>query len=220
LKRALSEVDEANPRSVDSATKAADALGESRLPDGLDSLIELAQRPVTKKLIAAQVAAIRAIGKYSGESAKAAGALTKVIDKDPPQHPRTAKDKDQARSLDEKYSLFLGITGAAINALGDLRVASSAKTLALSMFRTPELFTQIRRALVASGPTAADELRRVLAGTQPEVNQLFKDKHLDRYCGDKNEAPPDQCQSVSAMAFYPAVVLGDFYDPKSVPELL
>ena len=220
LKRALTEVDEANPRSVDSATKAADALGESRQPDGLDALIELAQKPVTKKLISAQVAAIRAIGKFTEEAPKAAAALTRVIDKEPPPNPRSAKDKEQARALDEKYALFLGLTGAAINALGDLHVASSAKTLVLSMFRTPELFMQVRRALVASGPAAEDELRKVLAGTHPEVNQLFKDKKLDRYCGDKNDAPPDQCQSVSAMYFYPAVVLGDFYDPKAVPELL
>ncbi len=220
LKRALSEIDEANQRSVDSATKAAEALGEAQLPDGLDALIELAQKPVTKKLLQAQVAAIRAIGKYTGESGKAAGALTKIIDKEPPPNPKTAKDKEAGRGLEEKYGLFLGVTSAAINALGDLHVAASAKTLVLSMFRTPELFVQIRRALVASGPAAEDELRKVLAGTHPEVNQLFKDKKLDKYCGDKNDAPPDQCQSVSAMYFYPAVVLGDFYDPKSVPELL
>jgi len=220
LKRALTEVDDANPRSVDSATKAADALGESRLPEGLDALIELAQRPVTKRLISAQVAAIRAIGKYTQESTKAAAALTRMIDKEPPPNPRTVKEKDQARALDEKYGLFLGITGAAINALGDLHVPSAAKTLVLSMFRTPELFMQVRRALVASGPLAAGELRKVLAGANPEVNQLFKDKKLDRYCGDKNDAPLDQCQKVSAMAFYPAVVLGDFYDPRAMPELL
>ena len=52
------------------------------------------------------------------------------------------------------------------------------------------------------------------------MNQLFKDKKLDKYCGDKGDAPPDQCQPVSAKDFYPAVVLGDFYDPKSVPDLL
>ncbi|HET7505765.1 MAG TPA: hypothetical protein VFK02_32320 [Kofleriaceae bacterium] len=220
LKEALAKVDEANPRSVDSATKAADALGESRLPDGLDALIELAQKPVTKKLIAAQVAAIRAIGKYSEESGKAAAALTRVIDKEPPPNPRTAKDKESGRALEEKYGLFLGVTGAAVNALGDLHVASSAKTLVLSMYRTPELFMQIRRALVASGPVAADELRKALGGNHPEVNQLFKDKKLDKYCGDRNDAPPDQCQAVSAMYFYPAVVLGDFYDPKVTPDLL
>ena len=219
LKKALSEVDEVNPRSVDSATKAADALGESRLPDGLDALIELAQKPVTKKLITAQISAIRAIGKYGDQSAKAASALTKLVDKELPPNPRAAKEKDQTRGLAEKFNFALAINGAAINALADLHVASSAKTLVIAMFRLPELFSQVRRALVASGPVAAEELRKVLAGTNAEVNQLVKDKHLDRYCGDKNEAL-DQCLPVSALQFYPSVVLGDFYDPKAVPELI
>jgi hypothetical protein len=223
LKRALSEVDEANSRSVDSAAKAADALGESRLPDGLDALIELVQKPVTKKLINAQVAALRAIGKYTGDSQRASAALIKLIDKDPPPSPRTARDKDQARALEEKYAMFLGFTGAAVNALGNLHVGAAAKTLVLTMFRTadtPQMVDLTRRALVASGPAAFDELRKVLAGTHAEVNQLFKDKRLDRYCGDRNDAPPDQCQPVSAMVFFPAVVIGDFYDARAVPELL
>jgi hypothetical protein len=220
LKRALTEVDEANPRSVDSAQKAADALGEAKLPDGLDALLEVAQKPITKKLIAAQVAAIRAIGKYTTDSARASAALIKLIDKEPPAHPKTVKEKDQARALEEKYTLFIGFSGAAINALGNLHVGAAAKPLVLSMFRTPELFTQIRRALVASGPTAFEELRKVLAGNHPEVNQLFKDKRLDKYCGDRNDMSPDQCQPVSAMAFFPAVVIGDFYDARAVPELL
>jgi hypothetical protein len=220
LQKALTEVDEANPRSVDSATNAAEALGEAKLPDGLDALIELAQKPVTKKLIKAQVAAIRAIGKYTADSPRASAALIKLVDKDPPANPRTARDKDVARALDEKYALFLGFTATAINALGNLRVSAAAKTLVLAMFRTPDLFTQIRRALVASGPAAFGELRKVLAGTHPEVNQLFKDKRLDRYCGDHNDAPPDQCQPVSVMVSDAAVVLGDFYDARAVPELL
>jgi hypothetical protein len=219
LKRALTEVDDANPRSVDSATKAADALGEARLADGLDALIELTQKRVSKKLVTAQIAAIRAIGKYREDGAKAAAALTKLIDKDPPQNPRAVKSNEQSRGLAEKYALELGITGAAINALGDLHVASAAKVLVIAMFRTPELFAQIRRALVASGPSAAEELRKVLAGNHPEVNALAASKHLDKYCGDKNEAT-DQCLPVSALAFYPSVVLGDFYDAKAVPELL
>jgi hypothetical protein len=220
LKMALTEVDEANPRSVDSAQKAADALGESQLPEGLDALIDISSKPVTKKLVGAQVSAIRAIGKYNSDKGKAAAALIKVIDRDPPDHPRTAKDKEQGRALEEKFGLFLGVTGAAINALADLRVPNAVKPLVRSMYRTPELFTQIRRALVASGPTAEAELRSILRGDNQEVNQLFKDKRLDKYCGDKNDAPPDQCQNVSAKDFYPAVVLGDFYDPASVPDLL
>jgi hypothetical protein len=220
LVKALVEVDEANPRSVDSAQKAADALGESRLEGGLDALIEIASKPVSKKMIAAQVAAIRAIGKYGDQKQKAAAALMKIIDRDPPDHPRTARDKEQGRALEEKFGLFLGVTGASINALSELRVATAAKVLVLSMYRTPELFTQIRRALVASGPTALEELRKILRDQNLEVEQLFKDKKLDRYCGDKNDAPPDQCQLVSAKHFYPAVVIGDFYEPKAVPDLL
>ncbi len=220
LTKALTEVDEANPRSVDSATKAADALGEAKLDAGLDALIDIASKPVTKKLIAAQIGAIRAIGKFDGAKAKAAAALTKIVDREPPAHPKTAKDKEQGRSLEEKFGLFLGVTGASINALGDLRVGSAAKTLALSMYRTPELFVQIRRALVATGPSAKEELRKILRGENQEVNQLFKDKRLDKYCGDKGDAPPDQCQPVSAKDFYPAVVLGDFYDPATSADLL
>jgi hypothetical protein len=220
LIKALTEVDEANPRSVDSAQKAADALGEAGLEAGLEALIEIAQKPVSKKLIAAQVAAIRAMGKYNDQKAKASAALIKIIDRDPPDHPRTARDKEQGRALEEKFGLFLGVTGASINALAELRSPNAVKPLVLSMYRTPELFTQIRRALVASGPTALDELRKILRDQQPEVEQLFKDKKLDRYCGDRNDAPPDQCQKVSAKHFYPAVVIGDFYEPKAVPDLL
>lgn len=218
LTKALTEVDEANPRSVDSAQKAADALGEAKVEGGLDALIDIANKPVTKKLISAQVSAIRAIGKFDNSKQKAAAALQKIIDRDPPDHPRTAKDKEQGRALEEKYGLFLGVTGAAINGLSDLRVPSGVNTLILAMYRTPELFTQIRRALVASGPTAETELRKILRGEQQQVEQLFKDKRLGLYCGDKGDSK--DCLPTGGHDFYPAVVLGDFYDPASVPDLL
>jgi len=220
LTAAITEVDEANSRSVDSATKAAEALGEAKLPEALDALIELGTKAPNKKLITAQIAAIKAIGKYETDKAKAASALTKIIEREAPEHPKTARDKEQRRALEEKFGLHLGVTGAAINALGDLRVPTAAKTLVLAMYRSPELFTQVRRALVATGPTAKDELSKVLRGEHAEVNQLFKDKRLDKYCGDRGDAPPDQCQPVSAKDFYPAVVLGDFYDPAVTKDLL
>jgi hypothetical protein len=221
LIKALAEVDDANPRSVDSAGKAADALGDAGLPEGLDALVEFASRPLNKKLITAQVSSVRAIGKYSSEKAKAAAALIKIIDRDPPPNPRSVK-QEESRSASEKFNLHLALTGSAINALGDLHVGTdeAAKALALAMYRTPELFTQIRRALVATGPAAKGQLTKILDGTHAEVNQLFKDKKLDRYCGDKNTLPPDQCQPVSAKDFYPAVVLGDFYDDGTVKDLL
>jgi hypothetical protein len=131
-----------------------------------------------------------------------------------------AKSKEERRAAEEKFSMFLATTGAAINAVAELRAPAAAKTLALQMYRTPELFDQIRRALVGAGPDAKGELKKILQGNHAEVNQLFKDKKLDRYCGDKNDAPADQCQPVSAKLFYAAVVLGDFYDPGSTPDLL
>ncbi|MGE0551624.1 MAG: hypothetical protein AB7R00_31505 [Kofleriaceae bacterium] len=220
LIKALTDVDEADDKSVESAGKAADALGTSKLEPGLDALVEFASKPVKKKLASAQVRAIRAIGMYDNAKAKAAAALNRIIDRDVPAHPRTAKDEQAKRSLGEEFERYLGVTGAAINALGELRDPTAAKTLARQMYRTPELFTQIRRALAATGPTAKEELRKILRGEHAEVNQLFKDKKLDRYCGDKGDVPSDQCLPVSAKDFYPAVILGDFYDPATAKDLL
>ena len=39
------------------------------------------------------------------------------------------------------------------------------------------------------------------------MNQLFKDKRLGVYCGDKGDSK--DCLPVSAEDFYPAVVLGE-----------
>ncbi|HLL22290.1 MAG TPA: hypothetical protein VK427_09170, partial [Kofleriaceae bacterium] len=225
LKKALTDVDETNPRSVDSATKAADALGESQAPGGLEALVDIANKSVDdyakrKKLITAQVAAVRAIGKYENEKPAAAAALMKIIDREPPSHPRLAKDKETRRAAEERFTIFLATSGAAINSIAELRAPTAAKTLVLSLYRTPELFDQIRRALVGAGPDAKGELKKILKGEHAEVNQLFKDKRLDKYCGDKGDAPPDQCQDVSAKEFYAAVVLGDFYDASSSAELL
>lgn len=220
LKKALVEVDTADTRSVDGASKAADALGESKTPGGLEALVDIANRKLEKKLLPAQVAAIRAIGKYDTEKAAAAAALQKIIDREPPAHPRTAKDKEARRAAEEEFGMFLASTGAAINALAELRAPTAAKTLALQMYRTPELFEQVRRALVASGPEAKAELQKILRDKHTEVNTLFAQKKLGKYCGDRGDAPPDQCQDVSMRDFYAAMVLGDFYDTATVDDLL
>ncbi len=217
LKKALLEVDEANPRSVDSASKAADALGEAQLPGGLEALVDLANKPTSKKLITAQVGAIRAIGKFESEKGAAVAALTKLIDREPPAHPRTANKENRAATI-EKFELFLAITGAAINAMGDLRAPQAAKTLVIAQYRTPELFGQIRRALVASGPEAKAELRKIVTDQHPEVQALFKQDKYAKYCADKKAG--GGCLPVSARDFYPSTVLGDFYDPATVSDLL
>jgi len=153
-----------------------------------------------------------------------AAELIKTVDRDPPPHPRTARDKQQQQLLEIGYSKFLTEVGAAVNALADARDPAATRALVLAMYRTPELFVQIRRALVATGPTARDAVLAVLAdkrGDIPDaVAKLVRDRKLDRYCGDKGDLPPAQCQPVAARDFYAAVVLGDFYDPAGVPALL
>lgn len=215
LVRAVTEVDAANPHSVDSATQAADGLGEAKL--GLDALIDLANKAPSKKLLVAQISAIRAIGAFEREPVAAAAALGALVGRTGPPHPRTATTLEQGRVLEEDYAIYLARTGAATNSIAQLRTDKATKALVLAMYRTPELFTQIRRALVASGPSAVPELRAALRGTNAEVTALFKAQRLDQYCGDKGDAT---CQPVSAREFYPAIVLGDLRDPASVPDLL
>jgi hypothetical protein len=216
LKQALLEVDEANPRSVDSAAKAADALGEAKLAAGLEALIEFANKPTSAKIASSQVAAINAMGKYENEKATAAAALIKLIDREPPPHPDTVGKESKNAAVD-KYKQFLMITGSSINSLAELRAPQAAKTLVIAQYRVPTLFGQIRRALVASGPDAKAELRKVITGQNPEVEQLFKQDKYAKYC-----SPPSggQCLPVSGKDFYPSTVLGDFYDPATVPDLL
>lgn len=221
LKEAIDSVDEANARSIDSAEQAASALGESGLDEGLDVLVSFTDRPSNKALVVAQTAAIRAIGKFGKTNrARAVSALTKIISRDAPTHPRTINNPDEKKATEEKFTLYLVATRAAIDALGDLRAPEAGAPLMLAMYRTPELFVQVRRALVASGSAVQDELRRVLRGDHAEVNSLFTTLRLDKYCGEANELPPDKCVAVSAKDYYAAVVLGDFYDPASADALL
>jgi hypothetical protein len=258
LMAALVQVDEANARLVDGATKAAEAMGEAKIPEGLGGLVSLLyrckgespdgkktfeppkydggkwdcangaleERELTRKLSQAQIAAIKAMGKYDNEKAGAAAALTMIIGRKPPDHPRTAPGAAEKKALEENYTLFLSASGAAINSLGELKYDSAANTLILSLYKTPELASQLRRALVATGPKAKAELRKVLTGKHPEVEKLFvpapspKKNRMDYYCGDKKELPDDQCKPVSLRDFYAALVLGDFYDPDTIPDLL
>ncbi len=232
LVKAIQTIDDANTRSVDGATKAAEAIGESRDPNGLDALIELAHKPRKKKMLSAQIAAVKAIGKFNNEKPKAAAALIKIIESDPPPHPRTVKGKDAddtkqlKRNAEEEYANFLRMEGAAINALGELQVETAAKTLVLALYRVPELATQLRRALVASGPSAKEALKQILMGQNKDVEALFAQKDVPHprglgwYCGDTGELPADRCAEVSFRDFYAALVLGDFYDPSTSKQLL
>ncbi len=222
LNQAVLEVDEASPRQVESAAKAAEAIGNAALSDGLDALAELAKKPVTEKLLDAQMAAIRAMGKFTepADKTKAVAALKTIIEREPPANPRTEKDAAKQRLLVVTYTMFQKTTAAAINAVGDMRATGATEAIALAMYRTPDLFGFCRRALVAAGPDAEKMMREILRGDNKAVNDLFLAKKLDKYCGDAGDYKPEQCSPLGAKDFYAAVVLGDFYDPASVADLL
>ncbi len=220
LRAAIATLDIESPRSVDSATKAALAVEEARLAGALPELSELVKQPPNKNWLVAQLGAIRALGAIGGPDATRT--LLGLIGREPPPHPRTGMNasRDDRRLLEDQFALELARTGAAINALGGPPTVEAAETLMKQLYLTPELATQIRRALVANGPVVTELVRTILRGKHEAINTLIRDRKLDRYCGDAGDLPPVKCQPVSLRDFYAAVIVGDLHDPKAVPELL
>jgi hypothetical protein len=208
-RRALVDVDEANPRAVERAVKAADALGEARHAAAIAELGGLALRPPSKTLVAAQIAALRALGRMSTDKRAASAALANVIARDLPARPVRP---------DDRYGLHIAALGAAINAIAELEEPSAATMLVPVIYRAPELAMQLRRAFAGSGAVAATEFRKVLRREHAGVEALFRDRMLDKYCGDRGDA--QKCEPVSAREFYAAIILGDLRDASAVPDLL
>ncbi|MCE9572796.1 MAG: HEAT repeat domain-containing protein [Deltaproteobacteria bacterium] len=197
--------DEASPRSIENAGKAADALGDSQTEAGLQALIDALGQPYGPKGQVVRLSVILALGKY--KDPKAVKALQGVLENSP-------------------ESVQLPILAATVNALAEIKNPDSLPTLIATMYRVPPIFSQIRRALVAMGPGALSKLRAILRGEDQAVNALFKDQKLDLYCGDKDPAigkidkPITPCKPISMREFYAAIILGDMYSPEAVPDLL
>ncbi|MEO8699375.1 MAG: hypothetical protein ABI867_05000 [Kofleriaceae bacterium] len=210
LREAIAGIDEAVPTSVDAATKAADALGEQRAVVAMPELAGLIKRPASKKLLVAQIAAIRALGKFDTAVDQVVPVLAPLIEK---KYVQPAN-----RAGEEAIAIQLGMAGAAINALGELHSAKAIPVLVPALVNLPPLMMQLRRAIVASGPTAVDELRKVLRGEHAKVEAMIRERKLGQYCGDANDRK--QCQPVNPRDFSTAIVLGDLRATKAVPELL
>jgi hypothetical protein len=201
---ALDQLDPADPRSIDAAIRAASGLGADRAPAGIHALIKAAQMDTNAKLIAVQVASIRALGKYppSDEIVTTLGMLlARQMPKEPEPDPDADTGTAMAFASTEQRALVLAVKGAAVNALGDLRSPQAVTALVSQMYESPELLLQLRRALVSIGPSAEQELLKVLRGENADVDKTAKAAHLSR-------------------DFYAAVAIGDFHDPASVQALL
>jgi HEAT repeat protein len=201
LRIAVEDFESQSQRSIDGAVKAAEAIGESQLPEGVQILIDAVNRKMQPKDNGQRVrlTAIAALGKYKDKAAiqTLANVIRADVSSQPPQ-----------------------IVGAAINTIGEMRAPESVPILLEAMYRVPLFFQQIRRALVSSGEGAKGELRKILKHEHGDINALFKEKKLDKYCGDDGKAPPSDCQEVSAMDYYAAIVLGDLYDREAVDGLI
>lgn len=205
LVRATAELDGTNPKSVEAAVRAAEALGDTKLAAAVPPLADLVRRAPTKTVIGAQIAGAKALGKLDIAKAKASLALQQAIGRAIPSDPKA-----------EGTMVTIALVGASINALGALRDPDSAPALIVAMYRAPMLFTQARRAIVALGPRAAKELRDVLADKQPVVKAAFAKDKLGVDCS----AGPKSCKPIGNREYYAAILLGDLRDATAVPALL
>lgn len=178
-------------------------------------LVKTMLKAPTKQTLQAQLAAIEQLGKLPDDKPGTVFELAKLVEGDPPPHPRVA-----GAGAEEAYAMHLALLRNAIRALGELADASALQMLLALPYRFPELMIEIRVAVAALGAAPLDEYRKVLTNDQRDVAELFRTKHLDLYCGDANDRPIDRCERVSAREFYAAIMLGDSRSPKAVPDLL
>jgi hypothetical protein len=197
LTTAIDELDESNPRSLDSATLAAGALGEAQTDAALGVLVQAATRERAPAATRVQIALVAGLGTYRDRRAMLA--LVAVL--------RAATEAfTRATGNDQRHPALLA--GATVNALGALGDPDATDILIQTLYRVPILTMQTRRALAASGPGVAPAVRSILVGKDDAVNELFRTQDLERSC-----APDGTCQPVSARDFYAAIVLGDVAAP-------
>ncbi|KAB2906863.1 MAG: hypothetical protein F9K40_05860 [Kofleriaceae bacterium] len=203
LTKAIDEVDPANPRSIESARLAAEALGYAKVDGALDVLVGAANKPTDRQEVKQlRGQAILSLGEL-GDPGAVSVLNTIIREEFNPSKPE--------------------MHGAAIIALGKLKTPQAIPVLIESMYRLPFFFKQVRRSLVASG--GEDVLKRMIAileGSDSEVNALFQENALDTYKGDlgKDPLPQAEWQKVSAKDYYAAIIAGDLYDQRAVPALL
>ncbi len=199
LKKAIDEVDGANPRSVESARLAAQALGASKVDGALEALVAAANNATVRQLRGQAILSLGELGE-PGAVPVLANIIREDFDPTKPEMP-----------------------GAAIIALGKIKSSQAIPVLIEAMYRLPFFFKQIRRALVASGSKeVGDRIGKILMHTDDGVNTLFTENGYDTYKGDlgKDPLPQNEWQKVSAMDYYAAIIAGDLYDPSLVAPLL
>jgi len=219
LQKALDDLDSNSQRSIDSAVKAAEALGGAQA-DAVRDNDEVAIKQLTD----------------GGAVSVLIGAVNKKMTvKDPGQRVRLVavaalgRFKDSAATTtlaavikSEKDSQPPQLVGASINALGEMHSEGSLPILIEAMYRQPFFFQQTQRALIGTGSGVKDQMRKILEGTHPEVNALLKDTSLklNKWCGVDGKLPGSECKDVAPSDYYAAMVIGGLYDEEAVDLMI
>ncbi len=203
LKEAAQEfvADELNQTAIDNGVIAVDALGRAKDPTAVEALIEVVNKQIPKKAPGQRVrlAAIRALGSF-GSDIRAVKTLIKVLQRDPKK---------------QRIELY----AAAADALARTRNRQAVKPLIMAMFKMPPVYQFCRRALVAIGGPAEDELLKVFQGKSAEMNGWAKEARMTMEC-KKLMGFNSKCRGPKILQYKAASVLGDLNARTAIPALI
>ena len=192
LETAVGEYDSGDPRSIEDAMYAADALGRARQDSSLPVLVEAATKKLPKLNPGqnVRIAALRALGHYRN-NAKAVQTLVRVLEAD-------LEDQD------------IRVHAAAANGLAETGSAEALQPLLMALYRISAIFQQVRRAITVIGPEAIPELVKIYEGKHAELNKFAKENKFATDC-DKEQGPRTKCSAPGNLRFKAATLLGDLY---------
>lgn len=203
LYEAIERMDESNPKTIDNATVAADALGEAKDPDSIARLVAAATTVLPTKSSKghrARLAAVRALGKFDGEPQSVA-ALIKVL---------------ESSNESQPWNLF----AAAAEALAAARSPEAIQPLLETYFKVahPVVANACHNALIATGGPVIPEAMKIFQGKHKGINKIAKEQKFNIDC-KKEMGPKSKCKAPSNLQFKSARLLGDLHATKAAKIL-
>lgn len=200
LRKALEEFDVGDERSIENAKMAADALGQAKDKESVQSLINVVNKNMPRLSTGQEVrrSAVAALGHF-GDEQRAVETLIAVLEAEPEDQP---------------VHLF----AAAANALAEARSPSAVLPLLKALYEISPIYQQVRRALVAIGKPAIPELIKIFQGKHAEINAIAKENEFSIGC-DTEMGPDSRCKAPTNLEFKAATLLGDLYAKEAVGAL-
>lgn len=200
LETAVGDYDTGDPRSIEDAMYAADALGRARQDSSIVVLVAAATKKLPKLNPGqnVRIAALRALGNY-GNNTKAVQTLIRVLEAD-----LEAQD--------------IRVHAAAANGLAATGSAEGLQPLLMALYRVSAIFQQVRRALTVIGPAAIPELIKIYEGKHAELEKFAKENKFAIDC-DKAQGPRSKCKAPGNLRFKAATLLGDLYASEAADML-